>query len=65
MKCPHLVWISAAQLLPARMRSLRACKKWLMSIYVPVCAERLCQSSRQRGGGVGGRRGEEEEKATD
>ena len=77
MKCPHLLlppllllWISAAQLLRARMRSLRVRKKWMMCMYVPVCAKRLClcvcvcvcvcvcQSSRQRGGGggVGGRR---------
>lgn len=44
MKCPHLLRISAAQLLPAPMRSLRACKKWLMCMYVPVCAKRLCVS---------------------
>lgn len=37
MKCPHLLWISAAQLLLARMRSLRVCKKWMMCMYVPVC----------------------------
>lgn len=58
MKCPHLLWISAAQLLPARMRSLRVCKKWMMCMYVPVCAKRLCvsvkPSARRRGGGGGG-----------
>lgn len=36
------------QLLPARMRSLRACQKWLMCTQ-PVCARRCCQSSRQCG----------------
>lgn len=36
------------QLLPARMRSLRACQKWLMCTQ-NVCARRCCQSSRQCG----------------
>lgn len=58
MKCPHLLWTSAAQLLPARMRSLRVCKKWMMCMYVPVCAKRLCVSvkpSARRGRGGGGK----------